>query len=75
MEELEAVILERSLGIYYNLNPMGAIIYKHLKEPTTISEISSFILKKYDVDSQRVEAILQDFIEQMINAKIVKVIS
>lgn len=70
----EAVILEKTAGVYYALNQMGVVIYKFLKEAKTIAQLVSLIAEKYDVESTNLENVLQEFVKEMIDANIVKVV-
>ncbi len=51
-----------STGETFTLNEIGKEIYKLLQSKKTIEEISSEILKEYDVDALTLERDIEDFV-------------
>ncbi|MGZ4892218.1 MAG: PqqD family peptide modification chaperone [Halobacteriota archaeon] len=51
----EAVILNLGSGIYYELDPVGARIWKLIQEPRRVREVRDALLEEYDVDGERSE--------------------
>ncbi|MGZ4926380.1 MAG: PqqD family peptide modification chaperone [Halobacteriota archaeon] len=51
----EAVILNLESGIYYELDPVGARIWKLIQEPRRVREVRDALLEEYDVDGERSE--------------------
>lgn len=51
-----------STGETFTLNEIGKEIYKLLQAKKTIEEISSEILKEYDVDALTLERDIEDFV-------------
>lgn len=49
----EVAILGLADGVYYGLDPVGAFIWKQLREPRTVADLQAAILDEYDVDEQK----------------------
>jgi hypothetical protein len=62
--EGEAVMLNLKDGVYYGLNPVGAHIWKLIREPKQVREVVNILLETYDVEPERctreVLTLLQD---------------
>lgn len=60
----ETVLLNLQNGVYYGLNPSGALIWNFLEKPKTAGEIMQTLSAKYDVDPEACErdvcALLKD---------------
>jgi Coenzyme PQQ synthesis protein D (PqqD) len=61
----EAAILNLKNNVYYGLNPVGARIWRLLKEPKTVAEIRDSILCEYDVAPQQLEDELVPLLEKL----------
>jgi len=70
----EAVFLEPDIGMYYGLNKSGSAIWKYLKQPITISELCQILTDKYDTDSVDLESMIMEFIQEILSAKIIKIV-
>ena len=70
----EAVFLEPDAGVYYGLNKSGADIWQYLKQPITVGELCRLLCEKYDPDSADIEAMVLEFVRELLEARIVKVI-
>ena len=46
----DLVLMSTENGNYYNLNPIGASIWKIIKQPTTIQAICQQLMQTYDID-------------------------
>lgn len=56
-----------STGESFTLNPIGKEIVEGLKTNKTLEEISSQIVKDYDVEAATIERDLTDFLNQLKN--------
>ena len=70
----EVVILEITEGVYYGLNKMGAIIYDYVKEPIVVGELCRLLAEKYDPGSADIEAMVLEFVRELLVAKIITVV-
>ncbi|MAT56829.1 MAG: PqqD family protein [Melioribacteraceae bacterium] len=61
-----------STGESFTLNPIANQILHLLKQGETINQIKEKILSEYDIDESSLEKDLDDFINQLINYKIVE---
>jgi len=63
----ETVILGIDESMYYGLDEIGAQVWDLLQEPTTIDDICTHLMKKYEVDRETcvedVTALVQELIE------------
>lgn len=59
-------------GESFTLNPIANMILHYLKTGKTLTEIKSELLNEYDIDSSSLEKDIDDFINQLINYKIVE---
>jgi hypothetical protein len=61
----EAAILNLNTSVYYGLDPVGARIWRLLREPRTLAELRDAILSEYEVDGERCERDLLVLLERM----------
>lgn len=61
-------IFNPTTGDSYSANPVATEILKLLKQGTTISSMKEHILDTYEVEPQRLEQDLDDFINQLKEA-------
>jgi hypothetical protein len=61
----EVVLLNVKTGKYFNLNPIGSVIWQMIAEPTSLSSIVSAITAEYDVDPQRCEQDVRNLLHKM----------
>jgi coenzyme PQQ synthesis protein D (PqqD) len=61
----EAVILSLRTGMYYGLGQVGARIWQLLATPTRVRDIRDEIVGRYDVEPDRCERDLVNFLHQL----------
>lgn len=61
-----------STGESFTLNPIANMILHNLKIGKSTQEIKTAILEEFDIDSSSLDKDLDDFINQLINYKIVE---
>jgi len=71
--EDEMVLLGMEDGIYYGLNPVGAFIWEHIKEPKTIAQVRDAILAEYEVEKGECERDLLELLQEMTEKGLVEV--
>jgi hypothetical protein len=53
------------MGSIYNLNEVGAFVWKHLNGRASLTEIRHMILDRFEVSESEANADLSDFVEQL----------
>lgn len=51
----EKALLSMTDGVYYALNPVGAMIWDLVQEPRSVEELRDAVVARYDVDVDRGE--------------------
>jgi hypothetical protein len=71
----ESVILNLKDSIYYGVNPVGASVWRLLKNQSrTVQELRNAVQDEYDVESDRCERDLLDLLERMHREGLIKVV-
>jgi len=70
----EIVMLDMERGSYFALNAVGTYIFELLKENTTIEEICAAVVRTFDVEVERCEKELFDFLGKLHAENIVTII-
>lgn len=53
------------MGAIYNLNEVGAYVWKHLDGEKSLSDIKKRIAKEFEVSTEEVERDLMEFVDQL----------
>jgi hypothetical protein len=61
----EAAILNIGSSMYYGLDPVGARVWTLIQEPRSIGDLRDTIVNEYDVEAERCEQDLLEFLEKM----------
>jgi hypothetical protein len=69
----EAAMLQLKSGIYYGLDPVGARIWRLIREPKTIAQVHMFLLSEYEVDTAQCERDLLAFVEALAGQGLIEV--
>ena len=60
----DVVILSMAQGAYYSLNPVGALVWKHMQSPISTLALRDLIMAEFEVDARTCErdllAVLND---------------
>jgi hypothetical protein len=70
----ESVILSLKNSVYYGVDPVGASVWKLLKQQRSVDELRDAMIEEYDVESGRCEADLLVLLEKMRAEGLIKVI-
>lgn len=68
----EAAILNMKNSVYYGLNPVGASVWRLLREPRRIGEIRDAIAEEYDVELDTVEKDLLGLVKELVDQGLVE---
>jgi len=71
--EKEVVILNQKNGTYYGLDRVGAYVWKLVQQPTSVAEIRSAMLGKYEIDEARCERELIVLLGQLRSEGLIEV--
>lgn len=71
--EGEVVILGLKDGIYFELNDVGARIWRLIQAPTTIAEIVAALLEEYDVTREQCEADVCSIASELIDRDLARI--
>ena len=70
----EAVLLNLSSGIYFQLNSIGLFIVANLNHFTDLNEVRNKIINKYDVSEKKCEEDLSDFLSKLYERGLLEVL-
>ena len=63
--EGEAAILNLKTGVYYGLDPVGAVVWKLLEQPSTVASVRDAMLARFEVDTERCQSDLFTLLEKL----------
>jgi hypothetical protein len=69
----EAAILHLQTGVYYGLDPVGAVIWKLMEEPRTVASIRDAILEQYAVDAERCGRDLLELLQRLATEGLIEI--
>lgn len=69
----ELVLFDEQAGAYYGTSDVGLFIWKQLDEPRTLDELCNVLAKEYEVSREACKADTQQFLCQLVEAKVVVV--
>lgn len=51
----EKALLSMTDGVYYSLNPVGAMIWDLVQEPRSVEELRDAVVARYEIEPERCE--------------------
>jgi hypothetical protein len=66
------VMMHLDKGKYYGLDSIGKRIWELIEEPKSIQEITSVLLKEFEVSPEQCNLDVHDFLEKTIHLDIIK---
>lgn len=69
----ESAILNLKSSIYYGLDPVGTMLWNLLREPRPIGELREALLREFEVEPERCERDLFDFLARMREEGLIEV--
>jgi hypothetical protein len=69
----ESAILNLKNSVYYGLDPVGAQVWRLLREPKSVAELRDALLDEYDVEAARCEQDLLELLEKMRGEGLIEV--
>ena len=61
----EAAILSLHTGVYYSLDPVGAVVWKLIGQPRSVAEVRDAMLGRFEVEPERCETDLFRLFEKL----------
>jgi len=69
----EAVVLNVRNGVYYGLDPIGAVIWKLVQSGTTVEQVVNAVTSEYDVDRGKCAKDMIDFFTSLESYGLIEV--
>ncbi len=69
----ETVLLSMQSAMYYGLDEVGSRIWELVREPIRVSDIRDSITREYEVDPERCEADVLDFLRELAAKGLIEV--
>jgi hypothetical protein len=66
------VMMHLDKGKYFGLDPVAKRIWQLIKEPKNINEITTTLLKEFEVSTEQCNQDVKEFLEKAIHADIIK---
>lgn len=73
--EGETVMLNLDTGIYFGLDPVGTVIWKHLQDAAPLREVRDRIVTEFDVTADVATGDLLRLAEQLVARGLVRIAS
>lgn len=71
--EGEAAILNLKSGVYYGLDPVGAVVWKLIGQPRTVASIRDAMVEQFEVDAARCEGDLFVLLDKLAAEGLIEV--
>ena len=70
----EMVLLDMCSDNYFGLDSIGSDIWESIQDSDTLQEVFETLLDKYDVEPERLKSDLLDFVKQLEDKQLIKVV-
>lgn len=70
----EKVIMNFEKGKYFSLNEMGSIIWEIINKETSVKKIIKLLITEYDVEEDVCEKCVFEYLNNLYNINLIKVI-
>jgi hypothetical protein len=68
-----AALLDLRSSTYYNVNAVGAYLWDQLQQPRKVADLEEAVMARYDIDSETCRRDVAVLVQQLADAKLVKV--
>lgn len=75
MVDDEMVLLDTASGEYFGLDGTGAVIWQHMGENKSLNAVHATMLDMYDVDAEQLENDIVTFVQKLLDAGLVEIVS
>lgn len=69
----EVVLVHRSTGKYYSLNPTGTAIWQYCEKSRNWPEILDFVSHEYQIEKIMLEEEIGNYLEELIQERILEI--
>jgi hypothetical protein len=69
----EVAILNMNNGVYYGLNPIGAVIWELIENSVNVAQIIALVLTEYDVEKDLCRRDIFELLEELLKNGLVKI--
>lgn len=69
----EVILLNLNSGKQFLLDGVGAAIWRLIREPRSLDELQSSLLRQYDVDKEQCQSDLLEWIQRLLTEGLVEV--
>ena len=59
-------------GVYYSLDPVGALVWERLQKPATVRELCVLVESEYDVDPERCQRDVLELLNNLAKANLIR---
>lgn len=70
----EVVMMDIDSGFYFGINGVGSVIWQHLSTAISLEDLVSNLMEEFNVDKQTCESDTMEFINNLLEKKIIRVV-
>jgi len=69
----EAIVLSLRTGMYYGLAQVGVRVWELVREPIRVADLRDMIVREYDVEPERCERDVLDFLSDLATQGLIEI--
>ncbi len=69
----EAIVLSLRTGMYYGLAQVGVRVWELVREPILVADLRDVIVREYDVEPERCERDVLDFLSDLATQGLIEI--
>lgn len=69
----ETILLNKETGTYQGLSGVGPRVWEIIQEPTTVGALVETVSTEYDVEPQRCERDIREFLREMATERLIEI--
>lgn len=70
----EVVMMDIDSGFYFGMNGVGSVIWQHLSTAISLEELVGNLMDEFKVDKQTCESDTMEFLNNLLEKKIIRVV-
>jgi len=70
----EYVMMDIDSGFYFGMNSVGSVIWDHLEQAKTFHELVIKLMLEFQVDQQVCELDTKDFLDELLEKNLIKIV-
>lgn len=70
--EGETVLVDTATGMYFGLDPVGTVVWRHLQEQRPLGEMREAMLREFDVAPERLQADLEELLAALQEHRLIE---